>query len=71
MNESESVDFIRAAVISFVAAESDQACAFPTLSNAIIRYMSDLMQKSSSDVVDFVRAARFSFCLLDGPGLKF
>ena len=36
MNESESVDFIRAAVISFVAAESDQAFAFPTLSNAII-----------------------------------
>ena len=35
MNESESVDLIRAAVTSLVAAEPDQACAFSTLSNAI------------------------------------
>jgi hypothetical protein len=34
MNDSESVDFIRAAVISLVAGESFQACAFSTLSKA-------------------------------------
>ena len=37
MNELEFVDFMRVALISVWAGESFQLCAFPTLSNAIIR----------------------------------
>jgi hypothetical protein len=35
MNESEFVDFMRAALISFWAAVLEKACAFSTLSNLI------------------------------------